>query len=76
MKVQIELEMNVDVIDIPTMEGLDQASYASYVEEALMWVDHHDILRTVHGEYPIATNRKQIDVLIGFLQSARARMPE
>lgn len=75
MKVKFEIDIGGDVMDIPTMESLAPQSYRNYLEE-LMWVDHHDVLRAAHGDYPLATSREQIDLMIGFLQATKARMPE
>ncbi|MBI6561558.1 hypothetical protein EIG75_20240 [Pseudomonas syringae] len=68
MKHTITIDIGNDVSDIPTMESMTPEEYSSYVEEALFWVDHHDVLRSMVGEYPIATSAEQIELLITYLK--------
>lgn len=75
MKVNVEIEMGVDAITIPEMQGLVGSQYASYVENSLFFMDHHGALRAILGEYPIATTKEQLDILVGYLNSIRAGMP-
>ena len=74
MKTEFSLEIGVDVIDIPTMGELSRTQYVEYIENNLFWVDHHDVLRATHGEYPIATSPQQIDDLVEYLKSVAQRM--
>lgn len=50
MKHTITIDIGVDVVDIPTMQSMSNSEYASYIENSLLWVDHHDVLRVTHGE--------------------------
>ncbi|MEV1965810.1 hypothetical protein ACM7OS_22560 [Pseudomonas aeruginosa] len=74
MRTEFSLEIGVDVIDIPTMHELPRKQYIDYIENNLFWVDHHDVLRATHGEYPIATSSQQIDDLVDYLKSVAQRM--
>lgn len=74
MKTEFSLEIGVDVIDIPTMDELSREQYVEYIENNLFWVDHHDVLRAIHGAYPIATSPQQIDDLVEYLKSVAHRM--
>lgn len=63
--------------DIPTMQGMSDAEYQAYIEDnAIIWLDHHDILRSSLDESgpPLATTREQINTLIGMLYEFKAKM--
>jgi hypothetical protein len=68
MKHTITIDIGNDVANIPTMESMSPEEYSSYVEEALFWVDHHDVLRSTVGDYAIATSAEQIELLITYLK--------
>ncbi|MCG7360817.1 hypothetical protein MHZ93_06080 [Roseomonas sp. ACRSG] len=72
----IKVEADGEAIDIPRMRELDVDAYAAYVKEALFFVDHHDILRSSFGEYPIATSEQQVRRLIQYLEGVAQRMKE
>lgn len=74
MKHTVTIDIGVDVADIPTMQSMPNSEYFSYIDNSLFWVDHHDVLRATHGEYPIATSSEQIEVLISHLKSVADRM--
>ncbi|MNY46263.1 hypothetical protein D3C86_1814270 [compost metagenome] len=68
------IQEDTEVLDIPTMRELDTESYKAYVRDHLMWVDHHEVLRSSLAQYPYATTPEQVDALISVLQEFRARM--
>lgn len=74
MKHTITIDIGVDVADIPTMQSMPNSEYFSYIDNSLFWVDHHDVLRATHGEYPIATSSEQVELLISHLKSVADRM--
>ena len=74
MKNSISLEIGVDVVDIPTMQSMSPDEYSQYIEGSLLWVDHHDVLRATHGEYPFATSSAQVEYLISHLKTVAERM--
>lgn len=68
--IEVHAVMGEDVVDIPTMKSMGSGDgYISYVEESLLFVDHHDVLRSVLGQWPIAVTREQVLALIGYLQT-------
>lgn len=69
MKHTITIDIGIDVLDIPTMQAMPNPEYLSYVENSLLWVDHHDVLRATHGDYPIATTSEQVELLIKYLKA-------
>ncbi|WP_431509872.1 hypothetical protein [Variovorax sp. DAIF25] len=72
--IPVTISKDTEVLDIPTMSALDIESYKAYVREHLMWVDHHEVLRSSLAEFPYATSPAQVDALISVLQEFRARM--
>lgn len=72
--ISASIQEGTEVLDIPTMRELDKESYKAYVKDHLMWVDHHEVLRSSLAEYPYATTTEQVDALISVLQEFRARM--
>lgn len=68
--VEVRVVLGQDVADIPAMRSMGSGDgYISYVEESLFFVDHHDVLRSVLGEWPIAVTREQVLALINYLQT-------
>lgn len=59
-----------NIADIPSMRAMGSGqAYLSYLEESLFFVDHHDVLRSILGEWPIAVTREQVLALIDYLQT-------
>lgn len=68
MDIEIKARFNEDVVDIPTMREMGAGEgYIGYVQESLFFVDHHDVLRSVLGEWPIAVTKEQVHALIRYL---------
>lgn len=74
--VVMNIEIGEDAVCIDEMRAMSIPDYRDYIEDKLLFVDHHDVLRATLGEYPIATSREQVDALIDHLQSVKARMPD
>ena len=68
----------IECVDIPTMRGMSDAEYREFLSEGglggLMYVDHHDVLRSYVADYPLATTLEQFDILIEYLQTLRRKM--
>lgn len=65
--------VEIEAMDIRTMSELDLDSYRSYLDE-MFWVDHHDVLRSQHGGFPVAATASQLDALIDYLRQQRSRL--
>jgi L-lysine 2,3-aminomutase len=70
----ITFTLDEEVLDIANMEAMGLAGYLPYVEQYLMYVDHHDVLRSSQGGHPIAVTKQQLDALISHLQSVRHQL--
>ncbi|WP_417763343.1 hypothetical protein [Shewanella sp.] len=70
LKVSIEIE----AADIPTMHEMTRAEYNDYLTNELLFVDHHDVLRSGHGEFPLAVTKEQLDMFISHLQSLKHKV--
>ena len=70
LDIEVKAKLNEDVVDIPTMREMGAGDgYISYVQESLFFVDHHDVLRSTLGEWPIAVTKEQVQALIRYLQT-------
>lgn len=76
MKLNVTLDPDATVVDIPTMFKMPLDEYAAYLDGGLFRLDHHEILRAALGEYPIATTSAQVEHLITYLQGVSDRMRE
>jgi hypothetical protein len=70
----ITVKTDAEAIDIPEMTDTTLEAYDSYVRNNLFFVDHHDVLRSAIGEYPIATTKEQVRCLIEYLEEVAQRM--
>lgn len=62
----------LEVVDIPTMYEMSDEQYRYFLESGeLIYVDHHDNLRSFVADYPIATTREQLDIYIEELHKLR-----
>lgn len=66
--------VEIDAADIPTMYKMSAGEYKQYVENELLFVDHHDVLRSQIAQYPLAVTREQLRILISHLQSLESRV--
>lgn len=71
---RVTVDKNAEAIDIPSMRELSDGSYLHHIDGEIFYVDHHDILRAIHGDYPIATTEAQVRVLITYLETVADRM--
>lgn len=67
--------VEVEAMDIRTMSELDTADYRAYLDE-LLWIDHHDVLRSQMAGYPIAATEAQLHELITYLQARRGQLKQ
>ncbi|WP_460163660.1 hypothetical protein [Pseudomonas sp. S2_F03] len=74
MKLNVTIDTDANAVDIPSMHKMPLEEYASYVDGGLFFIDHHEVLRAVLGEYPIATTSKQVEHLISYLQVVAEKM--
>ncbi len=68
----------IECVDIPTMSRMSDDKYLEFLRQGelggLMYVDHHDVLRSYVADYPLATSREQVDILMEYLQTLRSKM--
>lgn len=72
--IKINLRADAEAEDIPGMREMPDEGYANWINGELFFVDHHDILRAAHGEYPFATTASQVRMLITYLKTVEKRM--
>lgn len=66
--------VEIEAADIPTMYNMSPTEYSQYIANELLFVDHHDVLRSQIAQYPLAVTREQISILITYLQSLESRV--
>jgi hypothetical protein len=67
----------IECFDAPTMYKMSNDEYRKFIRSGeLMYVDHHPFLRSYIADYPIATTRDQLDILIEELHRMRSQLPE
>lgn len=60
--------VEIEAVDIPTMYKMSDAEYEQYVKNELLFVDHHDVLRSKIAQYPLAVTKRQLQIPISHLQ--------
>jgi len=60
--------VEIDAVDIPTMYKMTEDDYRKYIDSKMLFVDHHDVLRSGFGEYPLAVTKAQLLMLIEHLK--------
>ena len=71
-----KLSQDVEFVDIVTMGAMTEADYREYLETGLLFVDHHDILRSQAAGYPLAVTKSQFKALLNYLQELEPRIGE
>jgi hypothetical protein len=60
-------KQDVSAVDIQTMESMSSQDYDEYIRNYLVYVDHHDILRSMAAGYPLAVTKSQAQALMAYL---------
>lgn len=64
-------------VDIRTMHMMEAPDYLAYIEDTLLFVDHHDVLRLyLEPQLPLATTKGQLDMLIAHLKTLRPKLKD
>lgn len=71
---KLKTTTEVEAVDIPTMLEMSESEYREYLDGGLLFVDHHDVLRSAPAEYPLAVTRAQLQMLIQHLQGLAERV--
>lgn len=66
--------VEIDAVDISSMYKMSAGEYKQYVENELLFIDHHDVLRSQIAQYPLAVSREQLRILIAHLQSLESKV--
>lgn len=72
-----EIKAHHEQYDIGDLETMDADEYRMLLaNEALIWMDHHEFVRSTLSDEILATNREQVDMLIEHLKRYRDQMPK
>jgi len=66
--------VEIEYADIRGMSSMSIDDYRQYVDDHLLRVDHHDVLRSEIGGFPLATNKAQLDILIEAIEALRHKV--
>lgn len=69
MDIEVRARLNEEVVDIPTMRSFSAEGYRPYMEQYLFFIDHHGVLRSTLGQWPIAVTKQQVRELIDYLKT-------
>lgn len=67
-------QQEVIAADIVTMGDMSISDYEEYLRDGLLYVDHHDILRSQPAGYPIAVTKAQFKALLRYLKELEPRI--
>ena len=60
-------------VDIPEMAAMSEEEYSEYLESELLLIDSNWTVRSNFGGFPLAVDRKQLQILIEYLQKLESR---
>lgn len=69
-----KLSVTGEAFDIPSMKEMSIEEYQQYLEEELLFVDPHDVLRSGIGGFPLAATPEQAKALMTFLEGQLHRI--
>jgi hypothetical protein len=69
-------KQDVSAVDIFTMRQMTLAEYEQYIRNSLIYVDHHDILRSMAAGYPLAVTKEQFKALMEYLRELEPSIGE
>ncbi|WP_334642956.1 hypothetical protein [Klebsiella aerogenes] len=70
-----EITEYCDQFGLHDLSSMPTSEYRQALENGgLVWIDHHDFVRSTLSDEILATNREQVDALIEHLKIYRERM--
>lgn len=76
MQKTYKTSVEIESVDIRGMDQMNPKEYRQYVLDHMLYVDHHDILRSHIAGYPIANNKEQLDILVEVLSELRPKLKD
>jgi len=67
---KIDIPKDTEVMDVPGMLDLTREQHLTHLQNQMVYVDHHDVLRCRYGDFPLATKKEQYEALIEHLERA------
>jgi hypothetical protein len=64
----LTVKTDVVAVDIPNLAAMPLTEYEEYIRNGLLFVDHHDVLRSEPAGYPLAVTQAQVKALIIYLE--------
>jgi hypothetical protein len=70
---RLPIEENEMAVDIPEMAAMSEEEYSEYLESELLLIDSNWAVRSNCGGFPLAVDRKQLQIMIEYLQKIESR---
>ncbi|MDN2713694.1 hypothetical protein [Janthinobacterium sp. SUN120] len=67
-------KQEVTAVDIQTMASMTMTDYKEYLRNGLLYVDHHDVLRSEPAGYPLATSKAQLKALLAYIKELEPKI--
>ena len=71
---KFKIKQEVEAVDIQNMAEMTIDEYKEYLDGGLLFVDHHDILRSEPAGYPLAVTKEQFSALMEYLKSVEYKV--
>jgi len=68
------ITQKVVAADIQSMGDMNENDYKEYIENYLIELNHHNIIKSSAAGYPIACNKRQLELLIQYLTSLKNKL--
>lgn len=67
-------KQEITATDIQNMAEMTIEEYKQYIRTGLLFVDHHDVLRSEPAGYPLAVTKEQFQALMAYLWELEPRV--
>jgi hypothetical protein len=72
--IKVKKNVIVEAVDISSMAEMTEEEYEAYIRGHLLFVDHHDVLRSAPAEYPLAVTKRQFQSLLNYLKELEPKV--
>jgi len=73
-KCQVKTDERDEAFDVPSLEKITDEQYQDYLAFEVLSLDHHDIIRSEIGGYPIAATSRQARIFVQYIQDLTEKM--
>ena len=62
--------------DNETLRNMTNEEFSNFIEDGILFINHHEVLCTVQNADVIACTQEHIDCLINYLTSIKSKLPK